>query len=771
MKHILKLLLSLALVIPALKGWGQITVFSDDFSTNQSTNWTTSGAIGSSSWLVTRSGDDWGARRNTDPAQLELTNDASSNSNNIGWVSAYVDLSTNAAEPYSTTLSSNIGLVTWTFNMRQIRPDPAGFNLSSSYGVAFILASNVSNPVTTGSGYAVVLGNTGNIDSVRLVRFTGGLQGTPTDTVIISSSSNDFGNEYLSIKVTYNPTTNTWELFLRNDGTTEFSDPTTGTLTSQGTAVDNTYTSISLPYLVAYWQGSTTANQTAFFDNVMIRVNYGEKTSTAAGNWNNASTWSPSGIPNQYYNVTISAGNPVTITSDDEKCNNLTIDATSSLTINENKSLTVNGTLTNNGTLTLKSDATGTGSLIHNTTGVSATVERYIAGHGNVNDAGWHLLSSPVATFNISGSTFVPGTNDDLYGWSETTNTWLNYKAGAPTQIVPGTGYLVAYENTGTKTFSGDLNVSDVSLSNLSYTTGQGNGWHLLGNPFASALEWNNGNWSLNNVAGTAKIWNSSSKSYTDILANGIIPSAQGFFVQVDNNTNGLTIPASARVHSSQAWYKNSDAPMLKLIARPTDGSSAQETLIRIEPEATPGNDPYWDSRFLAGYAPQLYSMADGVKLSTNALPSISEAMEIPLGFQKNQHNNFTIELSDNSLSAVVLLKDLKTGITHNLAQQPVYTFTSAEGDDPLRFKLAFASVGLEPVQHDLVPYAWYAAGMLHFRNVENGSWVEVYAANGQRIMHEQYKGDAISLKVAPGVYMVKIAEAKQQNVQKIVIY
>ncbi len=241
--------------------------------------------------------------------------------------------------------------------------------------------------------------------------------------------------------------------------------------------------------------------------------------------------------------------------------------------------------------------------------------------------------------------------------------------------------------------------------------------------------------------------------------------------MQVTNANNSLTIPASARTHSSQAWYKNSDVPQLKLIARPADGSSAQETLIRIEPEATPGNDPYWDSRFLAGYAPQLYSLADGVKLSTNALPSISEAMEIPLGFEKNQHNNFTLELSDNSLSAVVLLKDLKTGITHNLTQQPVYTFTSAEGDDPLRFKLAFASVGLEPAQQDLVPYAWYAFGMLHFRNVETGSWVEVYAANGQRVMREQFKGDAISLKVAPGVYMVKINEAKQQNIQKIVIF
>lgn len=220
----------------------------------------------------------------------------------------------------------------------------------------------------------------------------------------------------------------------------------------------------------------------------------------------------------------------------------------------------------------------------------------------------------------------------------------MNYKAGNPTQIVPGKGYLVAYENTVTKTFTGTLNVSDISFSNLSFTSGQGNGWHLLGNPFASAIQWNDGNWSLSDVAGTAKIWNSTSKSYTDIAANGIIPQAQGFFIQVNSSSNSITIPAAARVHNSTAWYKNSDAPKLTLIARPADGSSAQETHIRLEPQATHNNDPYWDSRFMAGYAPQFYSLAEGVKLSTNALPSISEDMEIPLGFLKT--NTTTSPLS-----------------------------------------------------------------------------------------------------------------------------
>ncbi len=83
----------------------------------------------------------------------------------------------------------------------------------------------------------------------------------------------DFGNEYLSVKVTYNPSNNTWELFVRNDGASAFADPLTGSLTSQGTAVDNTNTGTSLPLMGAWWQGNTAANNTAFFDNVTLQVN------------------------------------------------------------------------------------------------------------------------------------------------------------------------------------------------------------------------------------------------------------------------------------------------------------------------------------------------------------------------------------------------------------------------------------------------------------------------------------------------------------------
>lgn len=261
----------IALTGISLEGWGQVTVFSDDFSLNQSTSWTTSGTIGSSNWSVTRSGDDWGARRNTSPAQLELANDASVTANVNGW--CFTSTQTSAfSSPYNTTLSLNSGLVTWTLNIRQIRTDPAGFS-TGSYSVAFILAGSSNNAATVGNGYAILYGQSGTTDPIRLAKYTNGLQGTLTNIITSNTAGlTDFGTEYLSIKVTYNPSTNQWELFLRNDGTSAFSDPSSGSLTSQGTATDNLYTGSGLGYLGYYWQGSTGANQTAFGDNVKVTV-------------------------------------------------------------------------------------------------------------------------------------------------------------------------------------------------------------------------------------------------------------------------------------------------------------------------------------------------------------------------------------------------------------------------------------------------------------------------------------------------------------------
>lgn len=248
----------------------QTTVFSDDFTISRGTTFTSvNGPVGTSpTWSMLRSGSDFGAGINA--GRMVLTNDATGTfSLSNGWVLAYTSAAA-FGTPYNATLANNPGQVTWTFNMRQIRSNPSG-PAAGYYANAFILAGTSNTTATTGSGYAVILGNSGSTDPLRLIRYTAGIR---TSTNIISSNTSgltDFGNQYLSVKVVYTPTTNTWQLYVRNDGTA-FQDPAAGNLTLQGSVVNNGSTAGALPLLGAYWNGNYNAGQTAFFDNIKVTV-------------------------------------------------------------------------------------------------------------------------------------------------------------------------------------------------------------------------------------------------------------------------------------------------------------------------------------------------------------------------------------------------------------------------------------------------------------------------------------------------------------------
>ncbi len=500
-------------------------------------------------------------------------------------------------------------------------------------------------------------------------------------------------------------------------------------------------------------------------------------TFSGAGNWTNATNWS-NGLPTGTTDVIIN-GN---VTVDDVvECKNMTISSTGAVTVGAGIS---NGLIVN-GNFLIESNATGTGSFIgaaadYTITGTK-TIQRYLTGGWDGWDAGWHQLSSPVAAQPIADFATTGSGNDyDFYGWDEPTDTWMNYKAAGfstwngGTNFNVGQGYLVSYEAANsTQTFTGVLNTDGVLIENMSYGN---NGWHLLGNPYASALVWNddNDNWVLTNVAGTAKIWHEANKSYSDIAANGIIPSAQGFMVQVNNSSNSLLFLETARTHSATPFYKAGTEQLL-LVAAETEGGSAQESKIMVNPMATEGFDFDYDSRFLAGYAPQLYSVVGDELLSTNSLPELASGKVIPLGFVKNAATAFTIQLKESIPGAVVYLTDNQTGIVTNLTETPVYSFTSDEGDDANRFSLAFGTVGISHPEATAGVQVFAHDGVLYVETPSKEvAQFSVYNLTGQLVLQGRTRGNALSTFNASalntGVYVVNVLLTDGVVSRKVVI-
>jgi parallel beta-helix repeat protein len=501
-------------------------------------------------------------------------------------------------------------------------------------------------------------------------------------------------------------------------GDPNFTDAANGdfNLTTSSTKALDKGTSLNFPNLdFALTQRDATADLGAY---EYLPTTTHTWTGNESADWNIAANWNEETIPGSssvviipndcenYPQVSNAASSPATV-------DNLNIEGGATIEVLPGGCLTVSGFLRNyNGKAgtVVNSDATGTGSLIVDQP-VLATVQRYISAWTS-DLHGWHFLASPVVGQNIQPE-FVPDpptAGQDFFKWDEPTATWINTKmedggnliwnSSFEDNFVVGRGYLTAFDNDQTRSFEQTLNVEDVTHTNLSRSGGDYSGWHLLGNPFSSAIKWNDGNWNLANIAGTAKIWNESGKSYSDIAANGIIPAAQGFFVQAGAAANSITIPANSRLHDAQAWYKNADQEMIVLVASPLDGSSFQETTIIFNPSATAGFDFNFDSPFRPGYAPEFYSIVADRKLSTNALPSCDPKLSISLGFQKNQHNQFIIQLVEKPFNMQFFLFDIKENLQYDLGNSNAYVFESEADDAPERFLLFTFPISVDEVSY-----------------------------------------------------------------------
>ncbi len=470
-------------------------------------------------------------------------------------------------------------------------------------------------------------------------------------------------------------------------------------------------------------------------------------------------------------------------------CHNLSI-TSGTVQIDPGFGITVSNALTNNlaaANLVIASDTTGNGSLIVNGTVTgSATVQRYIAAYTAAGN-GWHEISSPVSSMTIAGTDWDPtvtGANNDLYYWSETGNLWMNYRT-ATFNFTAGTGYLVANNANLTHSFTGTLNNADVTVSGLTYTAGQGTGWHLLGNPFPSAIKWNDGNWTLTNVGGTAEIWDEAIATYVAVQANGIIPSTNGFFVQVGSGGGGVvTIPAVSRIHDATNNYKSASAknPAETLTFKISNDANkyADESILGFRSDATKGWDIAFDARKMLSFvkaSPQIWTASEGEKYLVNYLPLVTTATNVPLDFRAgvNTVYHLTIKGADSFQNVSLILEDLQTGQKIDLSRQNSYDFSATTGEDESRFVLHINGVTAVPNVSETDGVQVFSFGntvYLQGRQSLNGK-ISIFNTLGQKVYGGVLNGavkQQIRLNERQGVYFVRFQENSRVVTQKVFI-
>ncbi len=468
----------------------------------------------------------------------------------------------------------------------------------------------------------------------------------------------------------------------------------------------------------------------------------------------------------------------------------LQIEASGSVHVKPGGQLTVSGNTDNKaGTaaLVVESDATGTGSLLHASSGLEATVERHL------NGGGYHFVSVPLTS--ESSPTAALFMNSYLYHFDAAGQAWESMGSSTGTAVPVDEGYMAWY--TGSETtydFAGSLNSGLFEAATPSASAAFN--YNLVPNPYPSAIDWLAASgWTKTNLNNAIYVWNRDAANISNpngqyasfvngVSANGgsqYIAPGQSFFVETSGTgTPALSMTDAVRLHQNAPFLKEAaDRTALRITA--TNSIGKDETVVYVDTQASVAFDASCDASKLSGSAtlPQLSShSSDGRKLSINGLPAESNELVVPLLYQSDTEGltNLVFSGYDNFPPEYnLLLEDLLHDSLLNIRQQSSYSFQHLQANDEARFRLhMLKATAMQEVEEDGNSYLFPnpTNDVVNFRNIE-GEKLNVYNIEGKLLLSLDlhYPLKTISLKHLPsGYYIIIIYKNGSQFWNKLII-
>jgi len=529
-------------------------------------------------------------------------------------------------------------------------------------------------------------------------------------------------------------------------------------------------------------------------------------TSTA---WNTGSNWTINTIPKKADVVLIPTGKtnyPVITSAYDAGAYNTTIESGASITVGPNAKLDLTGNITNsNGVdgIVIKSDASGTGSLLHYRTGVQATIERYVTGDDAIALRKYHFVSIPLVPSNNSLSGIF--LYSYLFDFDEALNDWHGLGTPTTTPLDETRGYMVyaPFDAGATYLFQGEMNSNAAGSAFTALTTYSGasaglsnKGWNLVPNPFPSAIDWDvatGSGWTKTNIDNTIYLWHPGPTYALSVFGtyiNGVgvnggsryIAQGQSFLVHANNNSPILSMDNRVRVHNSQPFLKNGVEIIPDLLRlKATTDLSSDETVIHFMKVSTENFDNEFDAYKLTGGAdaPYLATITqDGTKLSINSLPYGFGERLIPLSFSLNKASSVTFTatgMENFTMVPPIYLEDLLLGTIIDLQQQPVYTFNYQPGQTN-RFQLRFNNITADKDAPMSEGNIFYSRGKININvpSMEgNDAVVQVFDIAGRQLSTTRITINGIvqvKAPVATGVYIVRVLSGNGAFTERVLI-
>ena len=499
----------------------------------------------------------------------------------------------------------------------------------------------------------------------------------------------------------------------------------------------------------------------------------------------------------------------------------LTIESGGTFIINPNAAASIS-VIENNGVMRLESarNEPGVASLIHDTyfgTGTTQ-VRLYLSGGTTTSGAyRWHYISMPFGDVTaISFSTLnlaqyiesLATSTDNFPGW--VSYDGYQYSSGTFLSNVfsilePGKGYNYYSSSASIFTMTGTLTLNDEIESCPMSGVSEFQGYNLIGNPFASPINWqtlvNTGQ--IRSVDNAIYFTNNGSiQTYVGgvgIGASEFIPPMQGFFVKANAANGRVIFDNAARVHNPDLLrYKKkstgenlSESDTISLVRlRITVPEDSSELVVRFNKKATSSFDKELDAYTFGRTMGDInmWTTTGGIDYCINGLAFPETTIEVPVGV--NLKISGTFKLSTNEIKNLeiynITLKDLNTNQVADLKKGDYIEFTSDAGMIEDRFILTVtkSSTAIRDLHGTDRKFSIYATPgrTINIRSLGDGTditagTVVIYDINGRKVLHEgniNWAGGDLKQIVMKqggnGLYLVVVETDSGKYVEKVTL-
>ncbi len=412
---------------------------------------------------------------------------------------------------------------------------------------------------------------------------------------------------------------------------------------------------------------------------------------------------------------------------------------------------------------------------------------RFIAGN---------VLPYPNAFFydETQVGTGGPGTSDAIFRQGYQSPASLT----APLGVMQG--ITVRIPANQTVDFVGQPNNGPMDSGPLSSGSLPESGWHLMGNPYPSKIDWTL--LTMTNMYDQLSKYRSLTltEGVYDTYVNGIstgpsgsefIAANQAVFVRVF--TPGL--PGNVHFENSARIIEFRDDPTAPFFrgtaaaqARPLVrlalegvGSLHDEAVVYFEQNATTGIDPAYDGFYLnAGNHVGIYSPVGTETLSINGLPALLPTTDytVPLVVNAWEAGAYTLRAAEAlnfPAGFAVLLQDAVTGVSQDLTLNPAFSFTTASRNATnTRFSVRFRAGGVTGLNEtagvsnfDVYPNPMKGGERLNLvvTGVQAGTTVSAVLYNqvGQPVWNAPLRAElggirtSVALPLPGGVYTLRV--------------